>query len=96
MLKKQPSWYSQTSKQLQSENCVRVKIPSTGYVGIGKVLLAAQPASSFKSDTPEGEKLAMDVHQHGEPYRQNTDSPEISGISHLIKIINCPPSRFAK
>ncbi|MCG8710549.1 hypothetical protein JHU04_003842 [Brenneria sp. 4F2] len=79
------NWYSQTSKQLQSDNCDRVKIPSTGYVGIGKVLSAAQPASSFKSDTPEGEKLAMDVPQHGELYRQNPDNPEKSGYFVPIK-----------
>lgn len=72
------SWYSQTLKQLQPDDRVWVKIPGTGYVGIGKVLSTVQPASSFKIDTPEGEKLAMDVLQHGELYRQNADNPEKS------------------
>jgi hypothetical protein len=55
------SWYSQTLKQLQPGNRVWVKIPATGYVGVGIVQSAVEPASSFNINTDDGEKLAMDV-----------------------------------
>lgn len=72
------SWYSQTLKQLQPDDRVWVKIPGTGYVGVGKVLATVQPASSFTVNTPDGEKMAMDVLQHGDLYRQNADDREKS------------------
>lgn len=72
------SWYSQTLKQLQPGNRVWVKIPATGYVGVGIVQSAVEPASSFTINTDEGEKLAMDVLKHGVQYRQNADDPDKS------------------
>lgn len=72
------SWYSQTLKQLQPGDRVWVKIPATGYVGVGIVQSAVEPASSFTLNTEDGEKLAMDVLKHGELYRQNADDPDKS------------------
>jgi hypothetical protein len=72
------SWYSQTLKQLQPGDRVWVKIPATGYVGVGIVQSAVEPASSFTLDTEAGDKLAMDVLKHGELYRQNADDPNKS------------------
>lgn len=72
------SWYSQTLKQLQPGNRVWVKIPATGYVGVGIVQSAVEPANSFTLDTEDGEKLAMDVLKHANLYRQNVDDPDKS------------------
>ncbi|WP_258019001.1 nuclease [Yersinia kristensenii] len=72
------SWYSQTLKQLQPGDRVWVKIPATGYVGVGIVQSAVEPASSFTLNTEDGEKLALDVLKHGELYRQNSDDPDKS------------------
>ncbi|GKW10843.1 nuclease [Pectobacterium sp. IFB5596] len=72
------SWYSQTLKQLQPGNRVWVKIPAKGYVGVGIVQSAVEPASSFTINTEEGEKLAMDVLKHSDLYRLNADDPEKS------------------
>ena len=72
------SWYSQTLKQLQPGDRVWVKIPATGYVGVGIVQSAVEPASSFTLNTEDGEKLAMDVLKHGELYRQHADDPDKS------------------
>ncbi len=72
------SWYSQTLKQLQPGDRVWVKIPATGYVGVGIVQSAVEPASSFTLNTEDGEKLAMDVLKHGELYRQNADDSDKS------------------
>ncbi len=72
------SWYSQTLKQLQPGNRVWVKIPATGYVGVGIVQSAVEPASSFTINTDDGEKLAMDVLKYRDLYRQNADDPDKS------------------
>lgn len=72
------SWYSQTLKQLHPGDRVWVNIPKNGYVGVGIVQSAVEPASSFTLNTEDGEKLAMDVLKHGELYRQNADDPDKS------------------
>ena len=55
-----------------------MKIPGTGYVGVGRVLEPVQPVSSFTLNTPEGERLAIDLLQHGERYRQHADDPDLA------------------
>jgi len=72
------SWYSQTLKQLQPGDRVWVNIPKTGYVGVGLVQSAIEPASSFMVNTDDGEKLAMDVLKFGARYRDNADDPDKS------------------
>lgn len=72
------SWYSQTLKLLQPGDRVWVKIPRTGYVGVGRVLESVQPVSNFSVSTPEGERPALDVLEHGEHYRQHADDPELA------------------
>ncbi|BEO42327.1 hypothetical protein SMQE13_16780 [Serratia marcescens] len=72
------SWYSQTLKQLQPGNRVWVNIPKTGYVGVGIVQSAVEPARSFTIDTEDGEKLAMDVLKYRDLYRRNADDPDKS------------------
>lgn len=79
------SWYSQTLKQLQPGDRVWVKIPATGYVGVGIVQSGIEPASSFTVNTEEGEKLAMDVLKFSELYRQNTDDPDKSEYFVTVK-----------
>lgn len=72
------SWYSQTLKQLQPGDRVWVKIPATGYVGVGIVQSAVEPASSFTINTEDGEKLAMDVLKYRDLYQRNADDPDKS------------------
>lgn len=79
------SWYSQTLKQLQPGNRVWVKIPATGYVGVGIVQSGVEPASSFTVNTEEGEKLAMDVLKFRELYRKNADDPDKSEYFVAVK-----------
>jgi len=70
------TWYSQTLKLLQPGDRIWVKIPGTGYVGVGRVLEPVEPVSTFTIPTPEGDRLAMDVLEHGERYREWADDPE--------------------
>ncbi|ELE9012607.1 nuclease [Enterobacter cloacae] len=72
------SWYSQTLKQLQPDNRVWVNIPATGYVGVGIVQSAVEPASSFTINTDDGEKRAMDVLKYSDLYHRNSDDPDKS------------------
>lgn len=72
------SWYSQTLKLLSPGDRVWVKIPKTGYVGVGEVTAGAQPASEFTVPTETGDRLAMDVLTHGDKYRATAGDPERS------------------
>lgn len=72
------SWYSQTLKQLQPGNRVWVKIPATGYVGVGIVQSAVEPVSSFTINTDDGEKRAIDVLKYSDLYHRNADDPDKS------------------
>ncbi len=89
------AWYSQTLKLLQPDDRVWVKIPGTGYVGVGRVLEPVQPVSAFMVNTPEGEKLAMDVLQHGDAYRKNADDPDLAEYFVRVKWLDVREARNA-
>jgi hypothetical protein len=70
------SWYSQTLKVLSPGDRVWVKIPKTGYVGVGRVVEAVRPIKEFMVQTPSGERPALDVVKHADRYKPNADDPE--------------------
>jgi hypothetical protein len=70
------SWYSQTLKMLSPGDRVWVKIPKTGYVGVGRVLEAVRPVKEFTVQTPSGERPALEVLKHADRYKPNADDPE--------------------
>ena len=70
------SWYSQTLKLLSPGDRVWVKIPKTGYVGVGRVTETVLPVKEFTIQTPEGERPALDVLKHADMYKQEADDPE--------------------
>jgi hypothetical protein len=72
------SWYSRTLKLLSPGDRVWVKIPKTGYVGVGHVAEAVQTAKEFKVATPEGERPALEVLRDAERYRKHADDPDMS------------------
>jgi uncharacterized protein YeaO (DUF488 family) len=69
-------WYSQTLKLLSPGDRVWVKIPKTGYVGVGRVAEAVRPVREFKVQTPSGERPALDVLKHADRYKPSADDPE--------------------
>ena len=71
-------WYSQTLKMLSPGDRVWVNSPKRGYVGVGHVVEGVKPANEFKVLTETGERLAIDVVQHGERYKASADDPEKS------------------
>jgi len=70
------SWYSQTLKLLSPGDRVWVKIPKTGYVGVGRVREASQPMQDLTLTTAEGHRPALEVLQDSERFAQWADDPE--------------------
>lgn len=71
-------WYSQTLSLLKPNDRLWVKIPRVGYVGVGLVTEAVQPAKDFKVTTPEGERPALEVLKNADHYRPRIDDPDKS------------------
>ena len=71
------AWYSRTLKLLSPGDRVWVKVPArAGFVGVGQVTGHAQPVSTFKVKTPEGEVPVLDVARRGTYHREFFDDPE--------------------
>lgn len=70
------SWYTQTLKLLSPGDRIWVKIPGTGYVGVGRVTEPVQPVNEFKLTTPDGERLALDVLSTAEKLRSKAADPD--------------------
>ena len=72
------TWYSQTLKRLSPGDRVWVKIPKTGFVGVGIVKESVQSLNDFTVSTPEGERHCLGVLEHTERYQLTADDPEKS------------------
>ena len=71
------SWYSQTLKLLSPDDRVWVKIPKTGYVGVGLVTEPVQSVNEFVVKTPDGQqKPVLEVLKHAERHKGRADDPE--------------------
>lgn len=86
------TWYSQTLKLLSPGQRVWVNIPKKGYVGVGVVEQAVQPASTFTVSTPNGERPVMDVVQHGEKYKATAHDPELSEYFVKVRWLDTRPA----
>lgn len=70
------SWYSQTLKLLSPGDRVWVKIPGTGYVGVGRVVEPVQSVNDFKVMTATGERPCLDVLKSADNLRKSASDPE--------------------
>jgi hypothetical protein len=70
------AWYSRTLQLLSPGDRVWIKVPSAGFVGVGRVTGPAQPASTFKVTTPAGEVSILDAAKRGTYHREFLDDPE--------------------
>lgn len=82
------TWYTQTLKMLSPGDRVWVNIPKKGYVGVGVVEQAVQPASEFTVTTNQGVQSVMDVAQHGAKYKASADTRELSEYFVRVKWID--------
>lgn len=69
-------WYSQTLKVLSPGDRVWVKVPKTGYVGVGRVVESVQPVRDFMVNTDMGEVPCLNVLQDAARYEVHADDPE--------------------
>jgi hypothetical protein len=70
------AWYSKTLQLLNPGDRVWVKVPGSGFVGVGRVTGRAQPAAEFKVMTPQGELPVLDVVKEGSYHREFVNDPE--------------------
>ncbi len=70
------AWYSRTLKLLAIDDRVWVKIPGTGFVGVGLVIGEAQPASEFMFSLDNGERPALDVLSGASYHREYVNDEE--------------------
>jgi len=70
------AWYSKTLQLLSPGDRVWVKVPGSGFVGVGRVRGRAQPAFTFTVSTPDGERPILDVAKRGTYHKEFLDDPE--------------------
>lgn len=70
------TWWTGTLKLLGSGDRVWVKAPGYGFVGVGRVLRRAEPMSSFRVQTPEGEKPVLEMLKNGSYHREFIEDTE--------------------
>jgi hypothetical protein len=69
-------WYSRTLRFLRPGDRVWVKVPGSGFVGVGRVTGVVQPASTFKVYTTSGEASILDVAKVSTYARENLTDPD--------------------
>lgn len=79
------SWYSQTLKLLSPGDRIWVKIPKTGYVGVGRVIASVVSAKEFTVDTSGGPRPALDVLEFRDVYRKYADDPDKS--EYFVRVV---------
>lgn len=89
------SWYSQTLKMLSPGDRVWVKIPKTGYVGVGIVTEPVLGVKDFTVTTEAGERPALEVLRHRDLYRQHADDPEKSEYFVRVEWLETKPREAA-
>lgn len=72
------AWYSKTLQLLSPGDRVWVKVPGTGFVGVGKVTGPAEPLSTFQVKTASGLKPILQTATRADYHRQHADNPELS------------------
>src|SRR5690606_34227649 len=73
------SWYSGTLFLLDPGDRVWVKVPGTGFVGVGRVRSAAVPAAEFELHDPDGVvRPALEVRTAANYHREFAHDPEKS------------------
>ena len=70
------TWYTQTLKLLSPGDRVWVKIPKTGYVGVGRVVEEVVPFKDFTVSTSNGQVPAGQVLKFAAQYAARADSED--------------------
>lgn len=70
------AWYSRTLQLLADGDRIWVKVPGQGFVGVGRVTGAAEPANTFQVRTPTGEAPVLSIVSEGSYHRELADDLE--------------------
>lgn len=79
------SWYSRTLRLLAPGDRIWVKIPKTGYVGVGQVTEAVVPIRDFMVRTSDGEHPILDVVANAYLYEASADDPEMA--EYFVRVV---------
>ena len=61
---------------LSPGDLIWVKIPGTGYVGVGRVKETVQSVKDFTVQTQDGERPALEILRHRDQYLRTAEDPE--------------------
>lgn len=70
------SWYSRTLQLLKPGDRVWAKIPSGGFVGVGRVTGTPVSVGDYKVQTPSGEEPFLSAPHNGTYHQEYADDPE--------------------
>jgi hypothetical protein len=70
------AWYSKTLQLLSPGDRVWVKVPGSGFVGVGRVMGRSQPASTFSVHTQDGDRPILDAAKRGSYHKEFLNDPE--------------------
>lgn len=70
------AWYSNTLYLLTAGDRIWVRVPGSGFVGVGRVVGQPEPAASFRVTTPQGEKPVLEVVNEGHYHREFVSDKE--------------------
>jgi hypothetical protein len=89
------TWYSQTLKLLSPGDRIWVKIPRSGYVGVGRVAEAVQSVREFKVKVKGTEQLALKVLSTADQLRKLASDSEKAEYFVRVKWLDTVPQEKA-
>jgi uncharacterized protein YeaO (DUF488 family) len=88
-------WYSQTLRMLAPGHRVWVRVPGTGYVGVGRVTEAVQSSNEFTVATPQGSRPVLDVISDADRFRERASDPALAEYFVRVQWIQTVPEAQA-
>jgi hypothetical protein len=70
------AWYSKTLHLLSPGDRIWVKVPGSGFVGVGRITGPPESASSFRVKTEKGDAPVLEVATGAHLHRKYVDDPE--------------------
>jgi Endonuclease NucS len=88
-------WYSKTLDSLNPGDRIWVKIPKTGYVGVGRVIETVQPVRDMTLMTDAGPKPALEVLKDRAEFSQHADDPDMAEYAVRVEWLDAVPEATA-
>ncbi len=88
-------WYSRTLESLSPGDRIWVKIPKTGYVGVGRVIETVQPVRDMMLTTDDGPKPALNILEDRAWFTQYADDPDMAEYAVRVQWLDDVPESAA-